>query len=175
MPARGRAPLPAGPHRRRSLLGSLLLPLVAGCGFQLRGAAPLPFDTVFSAAPPGSPFGAELRRALRLQGATITETREAARVRVDLLGEALEREITALSTSGRPREYQIRLRVRWQARDAAEADLIAPNDLVLRRPITALDAQGVVSQDEEVALVRDMRADAVRQIVRRLSTVKLPP
>jgi len=175
MAARSRGPLTAGARRRRALLGALLLSPVAGCGFQLRGAAPLPFDTVYSTAPPGSAFGAELRRTLRLQGATLTETREAARVRIDLLGEALEREITALSTSGRPREYQIRLRVRWQARDANEADLIGPNDLVLRRPITALDAQGVVSQNEEEVLVRDMRSDAVRQIVRRLSTVKLPP
>lgn len=159
--------------RRRAVFAAMPAFALAGCGFRLRGTEALPFKTFYPGVPGGSPFGAELRRVVRLQGATVVERRDAAQVRFDLLGEAVERDITALSTSGRPREYEIRLRVRWQARDANETDLIAANDLTLRRPITALDAQGVVSQDEEASLVRDMRSDAVRQIMRRLSTVKV--
>jgi LPS-assembly lipoprotein len=165
------------PGARRAALRALLAApaalAAAGCGFKLRGAEALPFRTFYPGVPAGSPFGAELRRAVRLQGATVVDRRDDAQVRFELLGEALERDITALSISGRPREYQVRLRVRWQARDAAEADLVGTTELTLRRPITAIDAQGVVSQDEEAALVRDMRADAVRQILRRLSTVKV--
>lgn len=159
--------------RRRALLCVVPALAAAGCGFQLRGTQPLPFRTFYPGVPAGSPLGAELRRAVRLQGASVVERRDDAQVRFDLLGEALEREITALSISGRPREYQVRLRVRWQARDTSETDLIGATELTLRRPITAIDAQGVVSQDEEAALLRDMRADAVRQILRRLSTVKV--
>jgi LPS-assembly lipoprotein len=166
--------------RRRLLRGTLALlapgvPLLAaGCGFKLRGAADLPFQTFYSSLPQSSQIGGELRRTLRTNGATIVERRNEAQVRFDLLAELAEREITALSTSGRPREFQLRLRLRWQVKDAAERDLIPANEMVLRRLITVLDTQGVANQDEEALLYRDMRTDAVQQILRRLSTIKLP-
>jgi outer membrane lipopolysaccharide assembly protein LptE/RlpB len=40
--------------------------------------------------------------------------------------------------------------------------------------VTVLDAQGIVNAGQEVLLNRDMRNDAVQQILRRLSTVKPP-
>jgi LPS-assembly lipoprotein len=68
----------------------------------------------------------------------------------------------------------LRLRVRWQLKDGAERDLIGANELVLRRLITVLDVQGVVNAEEEALLYADMRSDAVRQILRRMSAVKAP-
>lgn len=172
-----RAPQPpaacAMPHRRGLL--ALAVPLLAaGCGFQLRGAAQLPFKTFFSSAAPSSIFGGELRRTVRINGATVVDRRDQAQARFDLLSEVQEREITALSTSGRPREFQLRLRLRWQVRDAAERDLVAANEMVLRRLINVLDNQGVANQDEEALLYRDMQKDAIQQILRRLSTMKMP-
>lgn len=150
------------------------LAVIAGCGFKPRGAAELPFKTFYSSVPPASAFGAELRRAMRANGVTLTDRRADAQARFDLLAELNEREITALSTSGRPREYQLRLRLRWQVKNAQDQDLIPANELVLRRQITVLDVQGVVNPEEEALLYADMRQDAVRQIVRRLSAVKVP-
>jgi LPS-assembly lipoprotein len=170
------APSVRGPRagRRRLLAAGLPVLLAAGCGFKLRGQTELPFKTFHAPLPTSSQFGGELRRTLRTNGATIVERRNEAQVRFDLLAELAEREITALSTSGRPREFQLRLRLRWQVKDAAERDLIAANEMVLRRLITVLDTQGVANQDEEALLYRDMRTDAVQQILRRLSTIKLP-
>jgi LPS-assembly lipoprotein len=111
---------------------------------------------------------------MRANGVTLTDRRTDAQARFDLLGELNEREITALSTSGRPREYQLRLRLRWQVKNAQDQDLIPANELVLRRQITVLDVQGVVNPEEEALLYADMRQDAVRQILRRLSAVKVP-
>jgi LPS-assembly lipoprotein len=170
---------PDSPPRRRALraalpLAAAAMPVLAGCGFKLRGATELPFQTFHSSLPQASILGGELRRALRINGATIVDRRDDAQARFDLLGESFEREITALSTSGRPREFQLRLRLRWQVKDAAERDLIPANEMVLRRQITVLDNQGVANQDEEDLLLRDMRTDAVQQIVRRLGTIKLP-
>jgi LPS-assembly lipoprotein len=161
--------------QRRALLASGLSLLASGCGFQLRGAADLPFSTFYSSVPQTSQLGGELRRTLRLNGATIVERRPDAQVRFDLLGEVPEREITALSTSGRPREFQLRLRLRWQVKDSAERDLIPSTEMVLRRLITVADNQGVANQDEEELLFRDMRSDAVQQILRRLASIRMPP
>ena len=40
----------------------LLALLTAGCGFQLRGQASLPFETLYVAIPAISPLGIELKR-----------------------------------------------------------------------------------------------------------------
>jgi outer membrane lipopolysaccharide assembly protein LptE/RlpB len=47
--------------------------------------------------------------------------------------------------------------------------------MLLRRLITVLDVQGILNADEVALLYRDMRVDAVAQILRRLSTVKVAP
>jgi LPS-assembly lipoprotein len=171
-------PRPAPPARRgrRRLLAALPLPLLAaGCGFKLRGAADLPFETFYASAPSASEFGGELRRAIRRNGGTIVERREEAQARFDLLGESQERDISALSTSGRPREFVLRLRLTWRLRDAAERDLIGATEMLLRRTINVLDNQGVANQDEEALLYREMRVDAVQQILRQMSTLKARP
>ena len=48
---------------RRFVISVFLLAL-SGCGFQLRGAANLPFETLYVAAPPTSTFATQLRRAV---------------------------------------------------------------------------------------------------------------
>ncbi|HYF59337.1 MAG TPA: LPS assembly lipoprotein LptE [Burkholderiaceae bacterium] len=169
----GAAPGVAG-ARRRALLAAALPLAAAGCGFRLRGLTELPFETFYSSLPLNSQFGGDLRRAVRSNGATVVDRREDAQVRFELLLEAPEREITALSTSGRPRELQLRLRLRWRVRGPKDEDLIAPTETLLRRNYTVLDTLGVASADEEALLYRDMRIDAVQQIVRRLSVVKVP-
>jgi LPS-assembly lipoprotein len=167
----GSRPAPPARRARRVLLAALPL-LAAGCGFKPRGAADLPFDTFYASMPSASEFGGELRRAIRRNGGTIVERREEAQARFDLLGESQERDISALSTSGRPREFVLRLRLSWRVRDTAERDLIPPTDMLLRRTVTVLDNQGVANQDEEALLYRDMRVDAVQQILRQMSTLK---
>lgn len=167
-------PLPGLLAGRRGMLVTAPALLLAGCGFKLRGVTELPFRTFYTALPQSSQLGGELRRAVRINGATVVDRREDAQVRFDLLSEATEQEITALSTSGRPREYQLRYRLRWAVRDATDADLIAPNEMLLRRLITVLDVQGILNADEVALLYRDMRLDAVAQILRRLSTVTPP-
>ncbi len=171
----------ASAQRRRALAGALVrfgsllgLATIAGCGFAPRGQAVLPFSRMYLGAPSASALAAQLRRQLRANGVELALRRDEAPVRLDLLSETNEREITALSTAGRPREYQVRLRIRWQVRDSAERSLIAPSEMVLRRAITVLDALGQLNLEEEALMLRDMRTDAAQQIVRQLSAVRLP-
>jgi LPS-assembly lipoprotein len=171
MPQRLRLPPCRRTMRRRILRTGFLAPWLAGCGFKLRGALPLPFQHFYTSAAIHSALGSDLRRALRAHGATIVEQRDAAPVRLDVLIEAQERDISALSTAGRPREFQLRLRVRWQVQDATERSLIPAHEILLSRTVTVLDSQGIANPDEEALLYRDMRSDAVEQIVRRLATL----
>jgi len=59
-------------------------------------------------------------------------------------------------------------------RDASDRVLLPPTEMVLRRTITVLDAQGQLNPEEEALMLRDMRSDGARQVVRRMAAVKLP-
>jgi LPS-assembly lipoprotein len=90
--------VPALRGGRRLALAAAPVLLLAGCGFKLRGATELPFKTFYTALPQSSQLGGELRRSVRINGATVVDRREDAQVRFDMLSEAVEQEITALST-----------------------------------------------------------------------------
>lgn len=165
----------AGRRRALAAAASVAALGAGGCGFKLRGQTELPFKTFWSSLPPSSQLGGELRRAVRTNGAAVVDRRADAQVRFELLLELPEREISALSTSGRPREFTLRYRVRWQAKDGADRELIGPSELLLRRAITVLDVQGIVNEEEVQLLYRDMRIDTIQQILRRLSTLPQQP
>jgi LPS-assembly lipoprotein len=164
--------------RRRLLRAGALAALAAaapGCGFQLRGTAGLPFRTLYAGFPPTSAIGADFRRLVRISGETqLVERPDAAQARLEVLGEAREKEIVGFSSTGRPREYQLRQRFVFRLLDAKGQELIAPTTLLLRRDITTTDTQIVSKEQEEALLYREMQTDVVQQLLRRLAAVKLP-
>jgi len=161
--------------RRRLLLAGAALGL-AGCGFQLRGSAELPFETLHASFPPNSPTGAEFRRLLRVQGGTrLVEQPTQAQARLEVLDELREKEIVGFSSSGRPREYQLRLILRYRLLDGRSGAEITPRaEILLRREITTTDNQVVAKEREEALLYREMQTDMVQQLLRRLAAVRPP-
>lgn len=165
MPAR--APFTA----RRLLLAGAALAL-AGCGFQLRGSADLPFRTLFAVFPPGSTTAAEFARMLRGGSTRVVDRPQDAEARLDVLEERREKEIVGFSGTGRPREYQIRLVFTFRVVDAQENELMPATQLILRRDITTTDTQYVAKEQEEALLYRDMQRDLVQQLLRRLAAAR---
>lgn len=148
--------------------------LVAGCGFQLRGAAPLPFDSIYVEAAPASQFAVQLRRAMRAAGGVrIAERPEQAEVVLQIVNELHERQILSLSGGGRVSEYQVRYRVAYRLTDARKREHLPKSEIVLSRSYSYSDDQALGREAEEALLYRDMRNDAVQQLVRRLQAVKL--
>jgi LPS-assembly lipoprotein len=166
-------------NRRRLLRGFAALPPLAlalgGCGFRLQGTyAALGFDTFHTGIAPDTAVGGDLRRALRASGVRILEQPDSAQVVLRVLAEGEEREITAFSTTGRPREYVLRLRMLYRISDARGRNLAPDAEIVLRRRLTVNDALGTYNSEEDALLFRDMRSDLVQQLVRRLASVRLP-
>lgn len=150
--------------------------LAAGCGFKLRGTMELPFDTLYTNFPANSLTGAEFRRSVRaLAGVRLVEKPEEAQARLLVLSELREREIVAFSSTGRPREYQLRLRLTYRLLDAKADEWLPPAELLLRRDITTTDSQLAAKQQEEVLLYRDMQTDLVQQLLRRLASAPRRP
>ena len=84
-------------------------------------------------------------------------------------------EIVGFSSTGRPREYQLRLITGFRLVDVASGiEMIPANDLALRREITTTDTQLVAKQQEEALLYREMQTDTVQQLLRRLAAARRP-
>lgn len=161
-----------GLTRRGALAVMSATLLAAGCGFQLRGSADLPFRTLFAGFPPGSQIGFEFARMLRGSGTTLVDRPQAAQARLEVLGENREKEIVGFSSTGRPREHQLRLIFSFRLVSTAEEELIPPTRLVLHRDITTTDTQYVAKEQEEALLFRDMERDLVQQLLRRLAAAR---
>ena len=165
----------AAPSRRRLLLagGGLAALLVSGCGFRLRGPQALDFATVHINTPPETELGAQLRRQIATSGTTtVTEDAEQAEARLQILSNNRGREILSLTGAGKVREYQLTQSLRFQLLDKAGKPLIPPTSLSARREYTFDDSQVLGKEQEENLLYRDMQADLVQQMMRRLAAAR---
>jgi LPS-assembly lipoprotein len=149
--------------------------MLAGCGFQLRGAATFTFESVYvnSSAPPG--FNNEMRRALSGAGsAKVSESAAAAQVVLDIPVVQDDKEVLSLSSAGAVREFQLIKRVSFRLRDKDGAEWMPAGEIVIRRSYTFNETQALARDLEEQRLQRDMQTDAIQQIVRRLQAAKKP-
>lgn len=179
-------PLPPSPFtlpraaQRRSTLRALAIAAtaviisapLAGCGFHLRRSADLPFETLYTSFSSTSAIGAEFRRHVRVaENTRIVDNPKEADARLEVLSETREKEVVGYSSTGRPREYQLRLRFTFRvvARDGNV--LLPPTEILLHRDITSSDIEQVAKQQEEELLYREMQSDLVQQLLRRLAAI----
>jgi LPS-assembly lipoprotein len=145
--------------------------LLSACGFHLRGAATLPFNTLYVDASPASVFATQLRRVIGAGSQTrITNNPAEADAALQVLRELHESEILSLSPGGRARELQLRYRVLYQVLDKNKAVIAGPTEIVLRREFSINDQDPRGQDAEQALLYRDMQTDAVYQLVRRLQS-----
>ena len=148
--------------------------LLAACGFTLRGTASLPFNSLYVQATPSSQVALQLKRAVQSGSATrIAERPGEAEVVLQILNELQEKEILSLGAGGRVREFQLRYRVQFRLTDDKNREHIPASEIVLRRDFSFNDSEALSKESEEALLYRDMRSDAVQQLVRRLQAAKL--
>jgi LPS-assembly lipoprotein len=159
------------------ILAIVALGLVtAACGFQLRGQATLPFETLYVATPAISLMGTELKRNI-IAGTRTKLVSDPALAQATLSVSAEERSKTILSfdTAGRVREYQLRYRLSFRVHDARGRDYLPQSEIRLTRDISFNDAQVLAKEQEELLLFRDMQSDMVQQILRRLAAAPAEP
>ena len=161
----------------RSLLLAFVLSLLTGCGFQLRGAYSLPYESLYLSMPEYSDLGAGLKRAIRAAGSTrLAATADEAQARFVPGADLREKVILSLSGTGRVRELRLRWRYSYRIVDDKARDLVPVTEIELTRDLTYDDSNVLAKEQEEVLLWRDMQGDMVQQIMRRLAAVKpVPP
>ena len=151
-----------------------MLLAAGGCGFRLRGTAEVPFQSVHV---PGATSGIalDLKRNIRAgTNARVVDDPKEADAVVQFTEETRQKEILSLTGTGRVREFQLRYRVGFRVHDGKGGEFVAPSTIELARDVTFNDAEILAKEQEEQLLFRDMQADMVQQIMRRLAAAKRP-
>ncbi|CAN7176276.1 LPS assembly lipoprotein LptE [Massilia sp. LjRoot122] len=160
----------------RMFVALLAAATLAGCGFKLRGSGDqynMPFQSIYLAFPETSPLGTELKRNLRAgDNVRIEDDASKAQALFDVLSESRGKAILSLNSLGRVREYSLSYTLVFRVRDANNKELLGPTEITLRRNIAFDESQVLAKESEEQLLYRDMQADLVQQIMRRLAAIK---
>jgi LPS-assembly lipoprotein len=158
---------------RRALVLCLAL-AAAGCGFKLRGAAELPFETIYI---PAAASGVALDLKRNIQSGTrtrVVEDAKSAEAVMQFTQEAREKLILSLNAAGRVREFQLRYRVGFRVHDGKGGEFVPASTIELTREVTFNDAAVLAKEAEEQLLYRDMQFDMVQLIMRRLAAASRP-
>jgi len=158
---------------RRAFLLAGGAALLAGCGFQLRKPPEFAFRTI--AVPGTSGVATQLRRQLSATpNAEVLPDAQAARADVvlDILSDHQEKVVVGLNASGQVREFQLRHRVLFRLRTPQGRELIPATELQQQRDVSFNESAVLAKEAEEGLLYREMQADLVQQLMRRLAAVR---
>lgn len=158
---------------RLALAAAFALALAA-CGFQLRGTASLPFETLYL---PGATSGIalELKRSIQSgTGTRVVDDPATAQAQLQFTEETRVKEILSLTAAGRVREFRLVYRVGFRVTDGKGGDFLAPSTVALNRDVTYDDTVVLAKEAEEQLLFREMQADMVQQILRRIAAARKP-
>lgn len=159
--------------RTALLLAALFL---SACGFQLRGAYSLPFETLYVAQPESSELRAVIKRNVEASTSTrIVGSPNEAQASLTILADAQQKRIMSLNSAGRVREYQLERAFTFRVTDAKGQEYLPQSTIRITRDMTFDDAAVLSKQAEETLLWRDIQTDLVQQLLRRLAAAKLRP
>ena len=157
------------------LLTALLL---SGCGFHLRGMINKESIrwlnniaiVIEQAHRDLDPLLKEQLKAYRIE---VNPDPAAANYLLIIENETMEQNISSISSSTTPRQYQLIYTIAFKLQHTQGADILPTSRVVVNRQITLNSNRILGSTDEEALQKEEMRRDAVIQILNRLS--RIPP
>ncbi|PXW87762.1 LPS-assembly lipoprotein [Nitrosomonas sp. Nm84] len=161
---------------KQTILILVVVFLLAACGFKLRGQiSSLPFKSLYISAPDGQTIGMDLERAVGSSSTTkVAASAAEAEATLEIVSAINERAILSLSGGGRVRDFNLIYRVVYRVIDTQGIEIVPNTEIAITRVLPFLDAQILAKEAEEQLLKKDMQADAIQQILWRLSAIKIP-
>ena len=157
--------------RLRIAIAVLALTLSA-CGFQLRGTSSLPFETLYIPKADAG-IALDLKRYIQSGSPTVVvNDPKSAEAQLELTGETKVRNILSLSGAGRVRELQLVYRVNLRVHDGKGGEFLPATPFSITRDLTYNDSDVLSKEVEEANIYREIQADLVQQILRRLSAAQ---
>ncbi|MEZ5585333.1 MAG: LPS assembly lipoprotein LptE [Candidatus Competibacteraceae bacterium] len=148
------------------LVLGLLMSMLAGCGFQLRGQADLPpemavtyINTGRSPTAPPSPLGFALRQALEANGIMVTTDPAQAQANLVVLREDVRRRTLAAGPRGETREYTLTYTVDYTVTLADGSSLLDRESVSLSRDLLYAESDVLGREAGEDIILNDLRAD----------------
>ena len=170
------------PARRRLLGAGALVAsaMLGGCGFALRGAPSFDFQVMRVSGLESGGVTRALRGALESSGVRTMGTNTPASARgmapqvvLVVLVDQVERAVVGQTADGRVRELQLRTRYRFRLDTPSGRTLIEDNELLMERDLSFSETAALSKSAEQELSFRDMQADIVQQVLRRLAAVSL--
>lgn len=149
---------------------TLLIGSLSACGFHMRGNADLAFKSLYITG--GGTIYSELKKTLKSNGIVLTSSREEADMELELMGESYGKNILSLSGGGKVKEYQLTYLATFRTRAKGEELWGSPQSVEANRDYSFDDTVLLAKEGEEIRLNADMKNDATREILRRLSAMK---
>jgi LPS-assembly lipoprotein len=167
---------PVGRSRLARVMTALMLSAgLVHCGFHVRGDTQLPFRTLAIVGGENTPLVVDLKRTLRGNARVgIVDKPEQADAVLYILANQHDKSILTLSGGGRVREFQLTQKIMFRVADTKGNEWMPTSEISVRRDFSFNDSQVLAKEGEENLLVADMQADAVQQLLRRLSAAKRP-
>lgn len=161
-----------GAARRLALLILLVgCVLLTACGFRLKGATPLPFNTLYTNIAENSAFGAAMRRAIVAASPNTRIVADPTQAEARLIQLANKQRLRELSidADGRVEEYELNLEFSFQLLDAAGRVILAPTTLRATREIPYDDTMVQAKQSEITTVFAQMQQTMIDRVVRHLT------
>lgn len=159
--------------RRRIAAGLLLLSLLAGCGFQLRGSASVPAGmkrTYIQATDRHSLFYQRLRTELTGAGVELVDSPADATAVFSILSDITDQRVLSVSARNVPREYEVYYSIRYSI-TSGEKTMIEPRTQTETRAYTWDETQVLGKAHEEQVLREALVDDLVRIVLIQISAI----
>jgi LPS-assembly lipoprotein len=138
------------------LTATVLLAGLPGCGFHLRGTAPLPDGmsvTYINSAQPYSSLVGDFRAALKMRGVAVTETSSEATAILRILDSETEKRVLSVNTSGKVLEYELRQKVSFSVTTDTNQSLVTEQTVSLSRDYL-FSSTDILGKEREDRIVR---------------------
>ncbi len=159
--------------RGATLAAAIALPLLAGCGFHLRGHEPLPAvvsSPFVETEDRYSPLYAALDRRLRAAGATPAPDAAAATAVIRLHLDDTGRELLSVTADNKPGEYEVYYAAEFSVTSGA-AEILPRSPVKLTRDYGYDESAVLAKEHEEQSLRIALAEDIADLILRRLAAL----
>ena len=154
------------------LLLLLIVVSLTACGFKLRGATPLPFNSLYTNINSQSPFGAQIIRGIRANSPNtrIVDEASEAEVRLVQIYNRRTRKEMSLTIDGKVEEYELGLYVSFTLVDQTGNTLLAPTTLSNLRLLPYDEDNSAAKAAEMQQLYTDMERNIATSILQRITS-----
>ena len=151
----------------------ILTLLVNGCGFHLRGMVDIPpwlnNVSIVVQQQAHRDLASLLKNQLESYNVHVNDNPDLATYWLVIEYDTTQQQISGISSSTTPRQYQLIYTVGFKLQRAKADDVMPLSNIVVTRQVT-INGDRILGSNEEEALLKDeMRRDAVIQIINRLS------